>query len=93
MNITRLIAGSSLALAFIASAVVAGPVDPNCTAEKAAKSAAAKSTVGVGGRCTPAEAASDSAKNKAGIEQKGPIEKKKSKSDTPAEKVKDKVKK
>jgi hypothetical protein len=40
----------------------AGPLDPNCTAEKAAKSATAKATVGVGGRCSPAEAAKDSVK-------------------------------
>jgi len=39
-----------------------GLLDPDCTAEKAAKSAAMKSTVGVGGRCTPAEAVKDSAK-------------------------------
>ena len=39
-----------------------GLLDPDCTAEKAAKSAAMKSTVGVGGRCTPAEAAKDTAK-------------------------------
>jgi len=40
----------------------AGVLDPNCTAEKAAKSATAKATVGVGGRCSPAEAAKDSVK-------------------------------
>jgi hypothetical protein len=33
----------------------AGPLDPDCTAEKAAKSAAMKATVGVGGRCSPKE--------------------------------------
>jgi len=37
-------------------------LDPDCTVEKAAKSAAMKSTVGIGGRCTPAEAAKDTAK-------------------------------
>jgi hypothetical protein len=40
----------------------AGLLDPNCTAEKAAKSVTAKATVGVGGRCSPAEAAKDSVK-------------------------------
>ncbi len=45
----------------------AGPLDPDCTAEKAAKSAAAKATVGVGGRCSPAEAAKDTAKDATGI--------------------------
>ena len=39
-----------------------GLLDPDCTAEKAAKSAAMKSTVGIGGRCTPAEATKDTAK-------------------------------
>ena len=37
-------------LAVTAAVVSAGPLDPDCTAEKAAKSAAAKATVGVGGR-------------------------------------------
>ncbi|MFI8481713.1 hypothetical protein ACIGCM_14210 [Pseudomonas sp. NPDC078700] len=40
--------------------VQAGVIDPDCTAEKAAKSAAMKATVGVGGRCDAKEAASDS---------------------------------
>ena len=39
-----------------------GLLDPECTAEKAAKSAAMKSTVGIGGRCSPAEAVKDTAK-------------------------------
>lgn len=43
----------------------AGIIDPECTAEKAAKSTVAKATVGVGGRCTAKEAASDTAKNTA----------------------------
>lgn len=42
-------------------AVTAGVVNPDCTAEKAVKSAATKAAVGVGGRCNPAEAAKDSA--------------------------------
>ena len=45
---------------------LAGPLDPDCTAEKAAKSAVAKATVGVGGRCSPAEAAKDTAKDAVG---------------------------
>jgi hypothetical protein len=52
----------SLALAFIASTAMAGVMDPDCTAEKAARSAATKATAGVGGRCSPAEAAKDQAK-------------------------------
>jgi hypothetical protein len=71
---------------------LAGIADPDCTPEKAAKSAAAKSTVGVGGRCDAKEAAKDSGKKAVGVEDKGPIEKKKSKNDTPAEKAKDAIK-
>ena len=48
----------------------AGLLDPDCTAEKAAKSAAAKAAVGVGGRCSPAEAAKDTAKKATGIDGK-----------------------
>jgi hypothetical protein len=50
----------------------AGILNPDCTAEKAAKSAAAKATVGIGGRCSPAEAAKDTAKKATGIEGKVP---------------------
>ena len=91
MTLNKLIAACGLALALLSSTAYAGPMDPDCTAEKAAKSAAAKSTVGVGGRCDPKEAAKDSGKKAAGVEEKGPIEKKKSKNDTPAEKAKDAV--
>lgn len=60
----------------LASAVSNGdPLDPDCTAEKAAKSTAMKATVGVGGRCSPAEAAKDTTKKAVGIEDKGPLEK------------------
>jgi hypothetical protein len=63
----------------------AGPLDPDCTAKKAAKSSAMKATVGVGGRCTPAEAASDTVRDAVGIEEKGPLEKKRD-DDGPLEK-------
>jgi accessory colonization factor AcfC len=76
-----------------ASLALAGPLDPECTAEKAAKSAAAKATVGVGGRCSPAEASKDKAKNVAGIEEKGAMEKRKNQNETLAEKSKDVAKK
>lgn len=59
----------------------AGPLDPDCDAEKAAKSAAMKATVGVGGRCTPKEALEDTARDAVGIEEKGPLEKQKDKHD------------
>ena len=93
MNTKHLWAACGLSLNLLASAAFAGPIDPDCTPEKAAKSAAAKSTVGVGGRCDAKEAAKDSGKKAAGVEEKGPIEKKTSKNDTPAEKAMDAVKK
>ena len=65
----------TLAAAMCANLALAGALDPDCTAEKVAKGAAAKATVGVGGRCSPAEAAKDSAKRTAGVEDKGPMEK------------------
>jgi hypothetical protein len=77
----------------MASTAYAGVVDPDGNAEKAAKSAATKATVGVGGRCSAGEAAKDSGKKAAGVEEKGPVEKRTSKNDTPAEKAKDAVKK
>ena len=90
MDFAKRIAASGLTVALASSAAFAGVVDPDCTPEKAAKSAAAKSTVGVGGRCDAKEATKDSGKRAAGIEDKGPIEKKKlNKNDTPAEKAKD----
>jgi hypothetical protein len=91
MNITRLMASAGLACILMASTAFAGVVDPDCTPEKAAKSAAAKSTVGVGGRCDVKEATKDSGKKAAGVEEKGPIEKQKKKNDTPVEKAKDAV--
>ncbi|MEA1888491.1 MAG: hypothetical protein U9N50_01745 [Pseudomonadota bacterium] len=57
------------------SIAMGGVLDPDCTAEKAAKSATAKATVGVGGRCSPKETAADSARGTVGIEEKGPTEK------------------
>ena len=57
-------------LLLFVSNVYAGPIDPDCTAQKAAKSAATKAAVGVGGRCDPKEAARDTA----GLDNKdGPL--------------------
>jgi hypothetical protein len=61
-------------LAATAAVASAGPLDPDCTAEKAVKSAAAKATIGVGGRCDPKEALTDSAKDAVNIDDKGPLE-------------------
>jgi hypothetical protein len=82
---------AGLAFTLVGSTVHAHVVDPDCTAEKAAKSAATKATVGVGGRCSAGEAAKDSGKKAAGVEETGPIEKQKKKNDIPAEKAKDAV--
>jgi hypothetical protein len=60
---TSCIAAASLLL----GACGTQPFDPDCTAEKAARSTAMKATVGVGGRCTPKEAVADSIeRNKGG---------------------------
>jgi hypothetical protein len=64
-------------LLFAATSAHAGVVNPDCTAEKAAKSAATKATVGVGGRCSPAEAAKDTA----GLDKKDKDKKDKDKKD------------
>ena len=88
-NMTRMAA--TLAAALAVQLALAGPIDPECTPEKAAKSTAAKATVGVGGRCDAKETASDTAKRTAGVEDKGPLEKRKD--DTPAEKAKSKANK
>lgn len=50
-----------LCLILISQITVGGIVDPDCTAKKAVRSSAMKSTVGIGGRCSPAEAAKDTA--------------------------------
>jgi len=89
MNKTAEIA-IAIALSACAQLALAGPLDPECTPEKAAKSAATKATVGVGGRCDAKEAASDTAKRTAGVEDKGPLDKRKD--DTPTEKAKTKAK-
>jgi hypothetical protein len=82
----------TLTLAMHVHHALAGPLDPDCTAEKAARSAATKATVGVGGRCDPKETATDTAKRTAGVEDKGPIEKRRD-DDKPADVAKDKAKK
>jgi hypothetical protein len=83
------IPGFMLAMALASQVAIGGIVDPDCTAEKAAKSAAMKATVGVGGRCSPAEAAKDTARDAVGIEEKGPVEKRRD-DDGPFDKVRDK---
>jgi hypothetical protein len=67
MNSIKSRLGLGLAMSLVATAVSAGPLDPDCTAEKAAKNAAAKATVGVGGRCDPKEAVHDTAKDATNI--------------------------
>lgn len=59
------------------ASAIAGVVDPDCDAGDAAKSTVMKATVGVGGRCTPAEAAKDMTKEAVGIEDKGLLDRNK----------------
>ena len=75
MTIPKRVSTIALMLTLIGTAAIAtaGPLDPDCTAQKAAKGAAAKATVGVGGRCSPTEAAKDTAKRKAGGVDKGTV--------------------
>ena len=70
MNRTRLAWTLGALLALAITSANAGPLDPDCTAEKAAKSTAMKATVGVGGRCDPKEALQDTAKDATGIGDK-----------------------
>ena len=67
----------TLTLVLVNSSTFAGVVDPDCDAGDAAKSTAMKATVGVGGRCTPSEAAKDMTKEAVGIEDKGPLKRNK----------------
>jgi hypothetical protein len=63
-----LLSGSVLACVLLGGAANAGVLDPDCTPEKAAKGAAAKATVGVGGRCKPTETIKDTSKRAVGID-------------------------
>jgi hypothetical protein len=47
-------------IGLMALPVQGGVINPDCDAGKAAKSAAMKATVGIGGRCDPKEALADS---------------------------------
>ena len=78
-------------LIFTSQTAWAGIIDPDCTAEKAAKSTATKAVVGVGGRCSPAEAVKDAAKDATGIDKDRKDDKDKNK-DKGKEKEKDKGK-
>ena len=68
--VRTLLAGSVLAGLLLTSTAFAGVIDPDCTPEKAAKGAAAKATVGVGGRCKPGETVKDASKRAVGIDDK-----------------------
>ena len=62
--------GLGLAIALAAAAVSAGPLEPDCTPEKAAKHTAEKATVGVSNRCDPKKTASQGAKKATGTDDK-----------------------
>ncbi len=61
---------AGLVLGLMAMGAQAGVLDPDCTAEKAARSAAAKATVGVGGRCDMKEAVKDTTNDALGLDEK-----------------------
>lgn len=92
MTLARSIAACGPTPAAISSTAFAGPLDPECMPEKAAKNTATKASVGIGGRYDAKQAASDPAKRTACVDETGPVEKRKTKNDTPREKVKDAVK-
>jgi hypothetical protein len=81
-----LLAGSAVLCVLLGQSASAGVFDPDCTPEKAAKSAAAKATVGVGGRCKPGETVKDTTKRAVGDDDKR-------KGDGVTKKAADKVKK
>ena len=68
----KLIPGLTISCLLTASSVYAGVVNPDCTPGKAAKGAAMKATVGVGGRCDFEETAKDPLE-KQKKEQDGPL--------------------
>jgi len=70
MNKTKPLFALGLLLSLAVTSAPAGPLDPNCTPEKAAKSAAEKATVGVGNRCDPKETAHDTAKGATNVGDK-----------------------
>ncbi|GAB3343340.1 hypothetical protein [Marilutibacter aestuarii] len=61
MNTQMWLTGLSLAVVLAFVPAHAGVLDSHCTPAKAAKSAAAKATVGVGGRCDAKETLKDTA--------------------------------
>jgi len=63
ITLKNLCVSGATVLLFITATAHGGPLDPECDAKKAGKSVAMKATVGVGGRCSPKEAASDTAKD------------------------------
>jgi hypothetical protein len=71
MKIARtLFAGLVLTRLLVGGIAFAGALNPDCTPEKAAKGAAAKATVGVGGRCKPGETMKDTSKRAVGADDK-----------------------
>lgn len=92
MRRTIIVLALATTIFYTSQSAQAGIVDPNCTAEKAAKSTATKAAVGVGGRCSPAEAAKDTAKNATGLDKDKNDKDKKDKDKDKKDKDKDKSK-
>ena len=81
MKFNRTIVLLATSLLLMSSGTIAGALKPDCNAKNAGKNVAMKATIGVGGRCSPADAAKDSAKGVTGIEEKGALDKKGRKKD------------
>jgi len=92
MNKTKPLLALGLLLSLAVTSALAGPLDPNCTPEKAAKSAAEKATVGVGNRCDPKETAHDTAKGATNVGDKDKNKDKNKDKDKGKDKDKDKDK-
>lgn len=85
---STLLADLALAWLLVPVSASAGVLDPDCTPQKAAKGAAAKATIGVGGRCKPGETVKDTAKRAVGADDE-----KRNADDDARKKAADRVKK
>lgn len=76
MKFNRTIVLLATPLLLMSTGTIAGALKPDCNAKKAGKNVAMKATIGVGGRCSPADAAKDSAKSVASIDDNDTLDKK-----------------
>jgi hypothetical protein len=92
MNRTKPLLALGLLASLAVTSALAGPLDPDCTPAKAAKSAAEKATVGVGNRCDPKETVHDTAKDATDIGDRDKNKDKNKNKDKDKDKSKDKGK-